>query len=70
MTSTPRTEAPQTGVWHEGHVMGGYLNPACASCRREGARERLTSTAALQALTRRIKNTKLLRFDDEGTVLE
>jgi hypothetical protein len=33
MTSTPRTEAPQTGVWHEGHVMGGYLNPACASCR-------------------------------------
>jgi hypothetical protein len=65
MTSTPRTEAPQTGVWHEGHVMGGYLNPACASCRREGARERLTSNP----WTRRWPNSEgegevYVRLDD------
>ena len=24
-----------TGPWHDGHILGGYQNPACPSCLRE-----------------------------------
>ena len=26
------------GAWHEGHVLGGYQNPACSTCRAEERR--------------------------------
>ncbi len=25
----------RVGPWHEGHILGGYQNPKCASCQRE-----------------------------------
>ena len=27
-----------TSAWHEGHILGGYQNPACQSCRGEQKR--------------------------------
>ena len=36
----------RVGPWHEGHILGGYQNPKCASCQRE-ERTRLRYLARL-----------------------
>jgi len=59
---------PRESAWHEGHVMGGYQNDACATCQGERRRELRDRLAALP-YSRRWPNAKgkgemYVRVDD------